>query len=379
MKVAIYNNHLKDSIGGSELQCHQIAKLLSKYHDVVYFAINGDRDAAEYSNYRVVNIKITNVRQAYMELKSEKVNVIYWRYDRRKSYYIWIAAKMLGISFIYAISHYVDSKKYEVLKQPIRIDANPALKMKRLAYKMRRSLRGILGSYVQMYSDVVICQTREQMHEASKWIKRSKIELVKNTLGELEEVDDGKIFADIKEDRCILWIGSIKGSKRPEYFLEIAKRLSKENVKFVMVGKVKDEIYGKMISEAAAVSQLVYLGQLTLAMVLNLIRKSLFTVHTYEKEGFPNVLLQSWYCSKATINISYDPDGIISKNRLGKVANSLEEAIDYVKYYLSMAEECVADGKRCRKYYEDNHDHLVEYNKLENIMMSQIDKHKNRN
>ena len=88
MRIAVVNHHPRDVIGGSELQCHLVAKgLAARGHDVTYVAIAPVTGVASVAvagehGYDVRSSAAGPVAVAHAVLATEP-DVVYWRFNRR--------------------------------------------------------------------------------------------------------------------------------------------------------------------------------------------------------------------------------------------------------------------------------------------------------
>lgn len=95
----------------------------------------------------------------------------------------------------------------------------------------------------------------------------------------------------------VLWVATLRRSKRPEVFFEIARRLPQ--YRFVMIGGVdsdpEGQEFGRRIQEeAATLPNVDYKGFLPLFEADRLFDGARALVNTSLYEGFPNTFLQAW-------------------------------------------------------------------------------------
>lgn len=127
------------------------------------------------------------------------------------------------------------------------------------------------------------------------------------------------------QDIDVLWVANFRPVKRPEFVIELARRLPHRN--FVMVGGPltgQEESYEIARKAAANVPNLKLLGPLPYAEAGAVFERARLHLNTSEFEGFPNTFLQAWIRSVPVVTF-FDPDGLVRKKQLGCVATSIEE------------------------------------------------------
>ena len=131
----------------------------------------------------------------------------------------------------------------------------------------------------------------------------------------------------------VVWIANLKPAKRPELFLELVRKTSQAlGIQFVMVGRGGDcEPYATLISEAAKISQLIYVGEKTVEQTNDLIASAHILINTSIVEGFPNTYIQAWFRKTVVVSLDIDPDGVLQKHDLGFVAKSPKALADIVE------------------------------------------------
>lgn len=152
-----------------------------------------------------------------------------------------------------------------------------------------------------------------------------------------------------------LWVGSIRRRKRPELFIELAKKVKEAH--FTMIGGEGDDrsFYKKIVESAAHVSNLSYIGFVPPDKIHEYYRRAYAYINTSYLEGFPNTYLHSWIYGVPTITIEIDPDGIIENNALGKVCGSFENLVETVRRFCSARKERDEMSMRAFQYVRSNH------------------------
>ena len=175
-------------------------------------------------------------------------------------------------------------------------------------------------------SDAVVVQNSEQARLLDANFGR-KAHLIHNGYQSNGSIDQDK--------RHILWVARQKPFKRPELFVELAGKLPEH--RFVMIGGPLDadrEFYASVQRKAAAVSNLELRGAMEFCRVEKQFDRARVLVNTSLHEGFPNTFLQAW--SRGIPVFSFvDPDGLISRLRLGYVAADIDDMTQALRKHIA--------------------------------------------
>jgi len=150
---------------------------------------------------------------------------------------------------------------------------------------------------------------------------------------------DAKIFKSIHEipetepkkspRPMVLWAGSFGKRKRPEIFIEIARRLPQ--YEFVMIGRIKEN-QKEFLKNAPP--NLQYAGYVPFDESEKFFESAWVYVNTSEKgrEGFPNTFIQAWKHKTAVVSMNADPDGLLSEKGLGILTDDdLEKTVEAIR------------------------------------------------
>lgn len=156
----------------------------------------------------------------------------------------------------------------------------------------------------------------------------------------------------------VLWVATLRGPKRPELFLELARHLPE--LSFVMIGGADgaepdgQAYYEAVRARAATVPNLRFLGFLPLAQAEPWFDRARVVVNTSEFEGMPNVFLQAWargIPTVAFIDLGARRDG----QSIYPVAADLEAALAQVQQLCGDDDHWDRVAARCRDYFADTH------------------------
>lgn len=157
----------------------------------------------------------------------------------------------------------------------------------------------------------------------------SQLRLGQSTLkGPVRMIPNGVLPATRAQggnDGTILWAGGLRPVKRPDLFLELARRLPDR--RFVIVGgsTTTERDYAAAIEkEAARVPNLRLTGWQPHSEVIREIERASLVVNTSVVEGFPNVYLEAWNHGVPVVSFN-DVDGLIGREGLGALCTGIDD------------------------------------------------------
>jgi glycosyltransferase involved in cell wall biosynthesis len=205
----------------------------------------------------------------------------------------------------------------------------------------RRAMRG---------ADVLFAQTEYQRR-----MFRSEHGVESTVLPNIIVVPEAGV--DAGQDGHVLWIGTYKGLKRPEWFTRLACRLPDR--RFVMVGVVPPPPFtGEHFAAARAAARdcpnLTVLGFQPDDELRRLLSGASLVVHTSPKEGFSNVMLEAWGLGLPTIS-SVNPDELVTRLGLGEVVEEFPALLEAVSRWMSDPQARREAGARARRYVSERH------------------------
>ncbi len=153
-------------------------------------------------------------------------------------------------------------------------------------------------------------------------------------------------------NKILIWCANLGSHKRPEIFIELAKKMIDSPYKFYLIGGHSDNKYlEKLLNNKP--TNLTYFGKLNFTDTTQYFKKSSLFISTTKKggEGFPNTYIQSWRQGTPVISFGADPNNIIKINKLGHVLNNIDDAVRLIKNYLTDY-----------NYYTDYYNRTINYN-----------------
>lgn len=205
----------------------------------------------------------------------------------------------------------------------------------------RRALRG---------ADLVIAQTELQQRNYREQFGRESV-VVPNAVGIPEKA------VDAGQDGEVVWVGTWKASKRPERVIEAARRLPQH--RFVMCGALPvppDPPNAWEGAQAAAreLPNLEVRGPVPHERIGELFAGASLFVHSSPAEGFPNTMLEAWAHGLPVVS-GVDPDGAVSRGRIGEVATDPEAFTVAVTRWMTDPGARRTAGSRAREWVRSRH------------------------
>jgi glycosyltransferase involved in cell wall biosynthesis len=225
----------------------------------------------------------------------------------------------------------------------------------------------LLYRYGLNRADGIIAQTEKQQHLLKKNFGIEAV-LIRNGVpipdpdAEIHRLVDKEpageeATIDGKDGGCdLLWVGSLRRRKRPDLYLELARRTP--NAKFTMIGgKGDDENYHREIySLAKSISNVRHIGFVPPDEMNKYYGSAYALVNTSDLEGFPNTYLHSWAHGVPTFTIEIDPDEIIEKNGIGKATGTFEGLVSEIHSICDNPQTRSEMSARALSYVRQNHD-----------------------
>jgi glycosyltransferase involved in cell wall biosynthesis len=157
----------------------------------------------------------------------------------------------------------------------------------------------------------------------------------------------------------VLWVATVHQYKRPEWVLEIARRLPHR--RFVMIGglstrgtRLTPGYYEGIEKAAAALPNVEFKGFLPLEQVEPYFDRAKVFLNTSVHEGVPNTFMQSWargVPTVSTVDVGARTDG----HGVYPVVADVEQAAAEVERLFADQLHWARASARCREYFDANH------------------------
>lgn len=155
-------------------------------------------------------------------------------------------------------------------------------------------------------------------------------------------------------NKTILWCANFGTHKRPELFIDLARKMEDTNYRFVMVGGHSDKNYVNHLLVNKP-KNLTVTGQLSFDDALAYFNNATVLINTSISEGFSNTYIQAWLRGIPTIVFGADPDNVIINNELGYNISKTEEASKQINILFNYQEKYEKLAKNAYNYAIKNH------------------------
>jgi glycosyltransferase involved in cell wall biosynthesis len=197
-------------------------------------------------------------------------------------------------------------------------------------------------------ADAVVVQTRTQQQLLERDWGREGV-LIRS----LSELPPRR--SDVPADGVVIWAGRARRVKRPDLFLDLARRLP--GLRFAMAATEmvgERALYRRLVEEARGLPNLTFAGAVPFREIGSWFDRSWLLVNTSDEEGFPNTFLEAWGRGLPVV-ASVDPDRLLSEHGLGYLCRDVNEMVGRIAFLRERPEVCAEIGARARAYVEAEH------------------------
>ena len=253
--------------------------------------------------------------------------------------YIWkliIIAKFLRIPFIHRIASDVHVDE----------NINILVKNKKNIFLYRLAVK---------YSDFLSVQNIYQFNKLKEKYHKKNIFILHNPFELTTKEDD---ILPREKRNYIAWVGNFRWVKNLPALFNIARKLPE--IKFKVAGtehknldpETRDAIYN-----LKQLSNVEFMGYLKRSDIMPFISKSIALLNTSFYEGFSNTFLEAWSLGVPVVTTkNVNPDEIVNKYNLGKVADEFEQLSCSLKTIIDLNEKDFNKlALHCYQYVKENH------------------------
>ena len=110
-----------------------------------------------------------------------------------------------------------------------------------------------------------------------------------------------------------------------------------------------------MIDDLRSLPNVEYLGHVAPTNAQQVIADASVFLSTSEEEGFPNTFTQAWSSGTPVVSLGVDPDDLIKRMGMGKVAETTDGLIAGIEALLDSAQTRDAIAMNARKFVAENY------------------------
>jgi glycosyltransferase involved in cell wall biosynthesis len=226
-------------------------------------------------------------------------------------------------------------------------------------------IEAVAGNWGLRRASHIIAQTAAQASKLSERFGREAAVLIRN-FQPVPTVLPVRTPGPIR----VLWVGNIKPVKRPELYVELARRFAGRNdVHFDMVGRPWQHPEGdKLLQEIAKLPNFKFHGELPIERVNELMCSAHLYVNTSAHEGFPNTYVQAWAHGAVLLSLVVDPYDGMEDLGIGFCTGTLERMQVTIEDLIRNPERRQAIAQRSFEFAHEKHS-LAEGARLADIML----------
>ena len=261
-----------------------------------------------------------------------------------------LISKVLGIKFIHRIA------------SDIHVD-------ERISELYGNKLIVLLYTIVLRYSDFIFAQNSYQLNKLKVKYPAKNIFILHNPF-ELETDTNDILHRDKR--KYVAWIGNFRKAKNLSALAQIVPKLY--NIQFKIAGgelQIDNETK-KAITALKNYKNVEFVGYLSRVELKTFLSEALALLNTSFYEGFSNTFLEAWASGVPVVTTkNVNPDEIVSKYNLGKVADDYDQLAENIKMIIDLgSEEYDKLTSHCYEYVKVNHDPKMLAEKFVNYLKS---------
>jgi glycosyltransferase involved in cell wall biosynthesis len=209
------------------------------------------------------------------------------------------------------------------------------------------------------YADFIFAQNSYQYNKLKEKYPQKKIFVLHNPFELGTEATEIKTRT---ERHYIAWVANFRYMKNMPELLKIVKKLP--NVEFKIAGKKHRDADAETVKALEALEKLnnvEFVGYLKRTEIKPFFLKAVALLNTSHFEGFSNTFLEAWSCGVPVVSTkNVNPDEIITKNNLGRVAEDYRDLENCINSVLDLTEQEYNDlSFHCHNYVKEYHDPRV--------------------
>jgi glycosyltransferase involved in cell wall biosynthesis len=152
----------------------------------------------------------------------------------------------------------------------------------------------------------------------------------------------------------LVWVARIAKVKRLEWLLDIAPALPDVRIDVAGTPQAGDAYAADVMARVSRLPNVAMLGRVSREGIPDLFKGAAALICTSEYEGFPNTFLEGWSHGIPLVS-THDPDGLVTRQRLGRIATTLPTFIAAIRELLASPTSWREMSSNARAYYSTNH------------------------
>ncbi|NLF29739.1 MAG: glycosyltransferase family 4 protein [Planctomycetes bacterium] len=176
--------------------------------------------------------------------------------------------------------------------------------------------------------------------------------------------------AQLRTDRSphVLWVGRIDQVKRFDWLVRLAEKLPECIFDVVGDANVDSEYVDACKKTAGRLANVRMHGRVHHDQMAKYYGEAQVLCSTSAYEGFPNTFLEAWSHGLPVV-ATFDPDGLIRRERLGRVVDDIEQAEQAIRDVLGSPPEWEAASAAARQYVLQHHEIDAAMSKFEEMFL----------
>jgi len=330
----LFNPEVEGVIGGAEVDLYLLATELAKDENFHVTCITADYDQMPEEKIENVTIikslnfkqnPITGAVKIYKAMKKANADI----------YIIKTASPGVPLAAVFCKLH----KKVFIYRTAHQRECDGT-------YVKKHFFLGIAFAKSLRFAKIIFAQNEDDSKK------------LKATLGlNSTVIPNGHRIPDLTEanKKTILWVGRSAQAKRPELFLELAKRI---DAPFTMICQraTGDNNYQELVEKANQTENLTFIEQVQFAQIDSYFRDAKVLVNTSDSEGFPNTFIQAAKAATAILSLNVNPDDFLEKHNCGIACNGDIDQLDDSLKLMLKGDNFNRFGSDGRDYAGQTHD-----------------------
>jgi glycosyltransferase involved in cell wall biosynthesis len=325
--------------GGAEVQQSFIARELARRgHEVSMVSMDfGQTEGERVHGVRLLKMCAPDAGLPVLRFLHPRLTSL-WAAMRRADadiYYQRASGAMTGFVVAFARRH----GRRALFAGAHDFDFEPALPL--IRYRRDKAL----FRYGLAHADQVVVQSERQRQRCREVFGR-EAECIPSCYG--------GAAGSARHDGLVLWVASVKPIKRPELFIELARRLPEYRFRLVGGPGAGAAHFEALRQEAAALPNLEMTGFVPHAEVDTHFDGAALFVNTAVSEGFPNTFLQAWSRGVPTVSF-FDAGARLDGRAVGTVVPDLDAMVEAVRRFKQDEALWREEGRRAADYVARHH------------------------